>query len=60
MICFLFWFITLLEGDEVMMAMFFAQRVILEKTKYSEVPSLLQSGVHEILIDSGFEFLIEE
>lgn len=41
-----------------MMAMFFAQRVILGKTKFSEVPKTLQAQVAEILIDSGLEFLI--
>ncbi|MGE8079009.1 hypothetical protein [Peribacillus loiseleuriae] len=43
-----------------MMSMFFAQRVILGKTKYSEVPASLQAGVKEILEDSGVGFLIEE
>lgn len=42
-----------MKGGEDMMAMFFAQRVILGKTKYAEVPSTLQPGVREILIDSG-------
>lgn len=60
MIRFLLWLLLKLEGGEVMMAMFFAQRVILGKTAYSEVPSSLQPGVREILIDSGLEFLIEE
>lgn len=57
---FLFWILLKLEGGEVMMAMFFAQRVILGKTAYSEVPSTLQPGVREILVDSGLEFLIDE
>ncbi|QCT03801.1 hypothetical protein E6C60_3090 [Paenibacillus algicola] len=43
-----------------MMAMFFAQRVILGKTAFSAVPSTLQPGVRDILVDSGLEFLIEE
>lgn len=43
-----------------MMAMFFAQRVILDKTKFNEVPTSLQPGVRDILVDSGLEFLIEE
>lgn len=43
-----------------MMAMFFAQRVILGKTKFNQVPSSLQEGVREVLVDSGLEFLIEE
>ncbi|WP_281365945.1 hypothetical protein [Paenibacillus phytohabitans] len=42
-----------------MMAMFFAQRVILGKTKYAEVPKTLQPGVLEILVDSGVEYLAE-
>lgn len=41
------------------MAMFFAQRVILSKTKFAEVPTSLQAGVREILTDSGMEFLTE-
>lgn len=43
-----------------MMQFFFAQRVILGKTKYTEVPSTLKPGVKEILVDSGLEFLAEE
>ncbi|WP_342472179.1 hypothetical protein MHH70_18305 [Metasolibacillus sp. FSL H7-0170] len=42
-----------------MMAMFFAQRVILGKTAFNEVPSTLQPGVKEILEDSGVGFLAE-
>ncbi|MEK5414508.1 hypothetical protein [Paenibacillus sp. FSL L8-0708] len=48
------------KGGDIMMAMFFAQRVILGKTKYIEVPSTLRPGVKEILVDSGLEFLSEE
>ncbi|WP_280521521.1 hypothetical protein [Paenibacillus mangrovi] len=42
-----------------MMAMFFAQRVILDKTKFSEVPTTLQPGVKEILEESGLGYLAE-
>ncbi|MGF7049173.1 hypothetical protein J2T13_003681 [Paenibacillus sp. DS2015] len=42
-----------------MMAMFFAQRVILGKTKFNEIPSSLQPGVRDVLVDSGLEFLID-
>ncbi|MDP4098979.1 hypothetical protein OIN60_19835 [Paenibacillus sp. P96] len=42
-----------------MMAMFFAQRVILGKTKYADVPATLQAGVKGILVDSGLEYLVE-
>lgn len=47
-------------GDTDMMAMFFAQRVILNKTEFKAVPASLQEGVKEILIDSGLDFLITE
>ena len=43
-----------------MMAMFFAQRVILGKTQYKDVPAKLKAQVAEILIDSGLEELIIE
>lgn len=36
-----------------MMAMFFAQRVILGKTAYADVPAVLKPQVLEILTDSG-------
>ena len=40
-----------LEGDETMMAMLFAQRVILGKTEFNEVPAKLKSQVADILIN---------
>ena len=40
-----------LEGDEIMMAMLFAQRVILGKTEFNEVPAKLKSQVADILIN---------
>lgn len=43
-----------------MMALFFAQRVILGKTKFEEVPATLKPQVAEILIDSGLTELITE
>lgn len=43
-----------------MMAMFFAQRVILGKTKFKDVPAKLKDQVREILIDSGLEELAVE
>lgn len=36
-----------------MMATFFAQRVVLGKPEFNNVPSKLQSEVREILIDSA-------
>lgn len=41
-----------------MMAMFFAQRVILGKTAFDKVPKALKKGVAEVLIDSGLPELV--
>ena len=43
-----------------MMAMFFAQRVILGKTAFKDVPTALKPAVKEILTDSGLEVLCTE
>ncbi|MBS4173468.1 hypothetical protein [Bacillus sp. FJAT-49736] len=40
-----------------MMALLFAQRVILGKTEFKDVPDSLKPGVYENLKDSGVEFL---
>lgn len=48
------------EGGLLMMAMFFAQRVILGKTEFKDVPAKLKEQVREILIDSGLEELAVE
>lgn len=47
------------EG-ETMMAMLWAQNIILEKKTYKQVPRLLKEKVKEILIDSGCEDLVTE
>ena len=44
----------------LMMAMLWAQKIMLGKKKYSDVPRLLKDQVGEILIESGMEHLIEE
>lgn len=44
-------------GDEDMMAFFIAQRVILGKTDFSEIPAALQPAVYEHLVDSGLGFM---
>lgn len=49
-----------LERLRLMMAMFFAQRVILGKTTFDEVPKALQKGCAEILIDSGLSELVPQ
>ena len=47
------------EGKE-MMAMLWAQQIMLGKKTYSQVPRLLKDKVKEILIDSGVEELVTE
>lgn len=47
-----------LERLVVMMAMFFAQRVILGKTEFDAVPKALKKQVAEILIDSGMPEMV--
>lgn len=50
----------LLKGDDLMMAMLFAQKIILGKLTFSDVPAKLKEQVREILIESGLEYLCEE
>ena len=45
---------------EIMMAMLWAQQIMLGKKTFSQVPRLLKDQVREILIDSGCEDLITE
>lgn len=47
-----------IERMGIMMAMFFAQRVILGKTAFDAVPKALKQGVAETLIDSGLPELV--
>ena len=47
------------EG-ETMMSMFFAQRVILGKTAFKDVPAKLKDQVRELLVDAGLPELAEE
>ena len=47
------------EG-ETMMAMFFAQRVILGKMAFKDVPAKLKDQVRELLVDAGLPELAEE
>ncbi len=44
------------EGRE-MMAMLWAQQIMLGKKTYGQVPRLLKEQVREILVDSGMEEL---
>lgn len=43
-----------------MMAMIWAQQIMLGKKNYAQVPRLLKEKIREILIDSGCEELITE
>lgn len=54
---------TLLFGNREeteMMAMLWAQQIMLGKKTYAQVPRLLKEKVKEILIDSGMEELAVE
>ena len=52
--------IILGKDGMTMMAMFFAQRVILGKTAYKDVPAKLKDQVKELLVDAGLPELVEE
>ena len=55
-------FIILLQndGEKEMMAMLWAQQIMLGKKTYAEVPRLLKAKVKEILEDSGMGELAKE
>ena len=59
MISLLFHIIVGMEGEE-MMAMLWAQQIMLGKKTFAQVPKLLKEKVKEILIDSGMEELVTE
>lgn len=46
--------------DGYMMAMIWAQQIMLGKKTYAQVPRLLKEKVKEILIDSGCDDMIVE
>ncbi len=48
------------EGGTDMMAMLWAQKIMLGKKTFDQVPRLLKEQVREILIESGMEDLITE
>lgn len=56
------WLLRLIleKGGVLVMAMFFAQRVILGKTAYADVPAVLKPQVKELLEDSGLGELVTE
>ena len=48
------------KEDDYMMAMLWAQQIMLGKKTYAQVPRLLKEKVKEVLIDSGMEELVTE
>lgn len=46
--------------DKDMMAMLWAQQIMLGKKTFAQVPRLLKEKVREVLIDSGCEDLVTE
>ena len=46
--------------EEDMMAMLWAQQIMLGKKIYAQIPRLLKDKVKEVLIDSGCEDLVTE
>ena len=46
--------------EEDMMAMIWAQQIMLGKKIFAQVPRLLKEKVREVLIDSGCEDLVTE
>ena len=46
--------------EEDMMAMIWAQQIMLDKKTYAQVPRLLKDKVKEVLIDSDCEDLVTE
>lgn len=58
-----FTFVTLLlssREERDMMAMLWAQQIMLGKKTYAQVPRLLREKVREILVDSGMEELAKD
>lgn len=56
----LFSYIYFGKGGEAMMAMLWAQQIMLGKKTYAQVPRMLKEQVKELLIDSGCEELVSE
>ena len=50
----------LFKEDFEMLAMLWANQIILGKKTYKQVPAKLKNAVREILVDAGCEDLIEE
>ena len=57
---FLFLLNVLFKGDDLMMAMLFAQKIILGKLTFNDVPAKLKEQVREVLVESGCEEMTAE
>lgn len=58
---FTWWTLLFCSREEIdMMAMLWAQQIMLGKKTFAQVPRLLKDKVREILIDSGMEELAVE
>lgn len=51
--------ILFIRKDDIMMAMLWAQQIMLGKKEFKDVPRLLKESVKEILVDSGMGELAE-
>lgn len=56
----IFRLLVMSRKEEDMMAMLWAQQIMLGKKTYAQVPRLLKDKVKEVLIDSGCEDLVTE
>ena len=56
----IFGLLVMSRKEEDMMAMLWAQQIMLGKKTYAQVPRLLKEKVREVLIDSGCEDLVTE
>ena len=56
----LFGLLVMSGKEEDMMAMLWAQQIMLGKKTFAQVPRLLKEKVKEVLIDSGCEDLVTE
>lgn len=56
----IFGLVVLTGKDEIMMAMIWAQQIMLGKKQFKDVPRLLKEKVRQILVDSGCEDLAAE
>ena len=57
---YIFGLLVMSGKEEDMMAMLWAQQIMLGKKTYAQVPRLLKEKVREVLIDSGCEDLVTE